>query len=421
VRQKRLQYGEMSLLELSPFVCTAGDIQIDVGYDRKQAATRLLRVWTAWKEYSHYRYSLIRSRAAITAQKAFFDMWRDAKQCTVETVLKVNAAVDMCDSNARRSPTLLELAHETDFVDGDNVEVVLGDESLFVPPSSESPSCDSCHSSKSLEGHRYGDDDGNTFDDVVFMAGLQEEGGKLGLPGPPHDLKQQTQFSLYAIAGEMSMADLALSANVSIQKEGPDDTNSKPIAEEEDSRSARMSSVTGPAANHLNLDMNSEGNRRMVLDDLFSSLPAPRLPILRAASKGKTSNPTEASTPESVLGFPPITPNFEAMLREIVDARVADITTSVLLQRDPHLKSTLLSSSRRYMQKADLQAARAKFPMHLVPDKENTWRLECETAVKKMGCMYTIEDPQKPFRRRYEDIYGGRDDAHTKVTRFDNY
>jgi hypothetical protein len=115
------------LLEL----LVAGDAHIDVGYDKKQATTRLLKVWTAWKEHSHFRYSLIRSRAAI------FDMWRDAKQCTVETVLKVKAAADMCDSNARRSPTLLELAHETDFVDRENIELVLGDESLFVPPSRE--------------------------------------------------------------------------------------------------------------------------------------------------------------------------------------------------------------------------------------------------------------------------------------------
>jgi hypothetical protein len=56
-----------------------------------------------------------------------------------------------------------------------------------------------------------------------------------------------------------------------------------------------------------------------------------------------------------------------------------------------------------------------------IVDARVAGRLECEMEVKKMGCMYTIEDPQKPFRRRYEDIYGGRDAAaHSKVKRFDN-
>ena len=380
--RKRKAFANMSLLELSPFICTAGDVRMDCVYSQKQSFLLKKKLLGAWKEmcWSTIDWDIVKNMQRTAQLRRIFRQW--ATHVLSQSFAQIRADTEESPGicHEKSAPTLLDLASGDAYLGMSEIPLLavvtpkVGPEDVQALHIRTAPTgiyelnavhcLGSCRDGNvtedmSLAEEKKSDDHGEEsrgFDAGVDVDSMEVIGGE--------GVTSEVECSeVCAVAAPLETAELY----TCLDENRDTSLNVLPESEEESGRMTMMELMRSGADNSL------------VSDD---------------AGSPPTANIS--------ADFPPLSRSYEMILREVLrDDRPRRVQQQFHAASITNHTSTCKHQAERIPQSKYCH----RFRKHCKVDSRG------RMTTRPVGCQYTIDD--RPGRRGYCDIYFGDASHHS--------
>ena len=470
VKRKQQQYSSMDLLELSPFIGTAGDSTCT----NRGAKTLLEKVFTAWKAGSIDRFTIVRRKETQRVLAKSFLCWIDfAARCMA------SKKVTYTDHNDERiAPTLLDLASGFivgglcptvssdslvyDFSDHENLhDRDDDDENVVFTDSSE-------HRSSVVEGRdcfhfeipdcAFHENKAsiNGYNEVEKITKQQGRGQEAVVTSLMHEEEEEEAFvDLYQLAAKTlllpescecesgpvdvcSEFESAVSGVVAVEVDDEQESPGRSLytnehghacSEVQKSNIVEVREVVEEKFSVRTLtDPMSDEEGCEALSDLVDVSAESNLIQRMLNTRSSESAEEGAELNESVFHGSPFSRdeesdrmNIEELLEksstgdEMISADRQEVGFPIITPSYQNMLKQALNERAILGKSSSLFFESQRQPRRTAIVKARNirmnWHLgrEKENRGNEMRCRYTVEDPKKPFRRTYTGIYFGDD------------